>query len=90
MKIIIVAWKISQMFYSFSRLTQKGELVLSKHHKDYCWNTPRAYDRILALLKALCSPLKKILAVNTHLVERDCNFAMFWPPDLESVPNMPA
>ena len=32
-KTVIVAWKISQMFYSFSRLTQKGELVLSKHHK---------------------------------------------------------
>ena len=38
MKIVIVAWKISQMFYSFSRLTQKGEFTASKQHKDYCWN----------------------------------------------------
>ena len=43
-KIVIVAWKISQTFYSFSRLTQKGEFSASKQHKDYCWNTPRAYD----------------------------------------------
>jgi len=54
---------------------------------------------ILALLKAVCSPLKKILAVKhkklatgneATLVERDCKFAIFWPPDLESVPIMPA
>ena len=50
---------------------------------------------VLALLKAACSPLKKILAVYIrnlllHLVERDCKFAMFWPPDQESVPIMPA
>ena len=53
---------------------------------------------ILALLKAVYSTLKKILAVNivtgdeatVHLVERDCKFAMFWPPDQESVPIMPA
>ena len=53
---------------------------------------------ILALLKAVYSTLKKILAVNivtgdeatVHLVERDCKFTMFWPPDQESVPIMPA
>ena len=49
------------------------------------------------------SPLKKILAVNVrinfilhgneatvHLVKKDCKFAMFRPPDQESVPIMPA
>ena len=54
---------------------------------------------ILALLKAVGSPLKKILAVNVrnllpgmrlHLVKRDYKFAMFWPPNQESVPIMPA
>ena len=57
---------------------------------------------ILALLKAVYSTLKKILAAckrkklvtgneaTVHLVERDCKFAMFWPPDQESVPIMPA
>ena len=33
----------------------------------------------LALLKAVCSPLiKKVLAVNMHLVERDCNVLFTW------------
>ena len=53
----------------------------------------------IALLKAVCSPLKKFLAVNklvtgneatVPLVKRDWKFAMFWPPDQESVPIMPA
>ena len=47
---------------------------------------------ILALPNAVSCPLKKILAVNirnlllrmheaiVYLVERDCKFAMFWPP----------
>ena len=52
---------------------------------------------ILALLKAVRSPLKKILAVNSRkklvteneatVPERDCKFAMFWPPDHEIVPS---
>ena len=56
---------------------------------------------IQALQKAVCSPLEKILLythkklvtgneATVHLVERDCKFAMFWPPDQESVPTMPA
>ena len=53
---------------------------------------------ILALLKAVCSPPNgdfcwKLVAGNeatVHFVERDCKFAMFWPPDQESVPIMPA
>ena len=58
-------------------------------------------DCILALLKAVFSPLKKILAVSignlllrneatVYLVERDCKFTIFWPPDQESLPSMPA
>ena len=53
---------------------------------------------ILALLTAVCSPLKKILVVNIRNLllgmKLQCTwskeFAMFWPPDQESVPNMPA
>ena len=55
---------------------------------------------ILALLKAVCSPKedscckhKKLVTGNeatVHLVERHYKFAMFWPPNLESVPIIPA
>ena len=40
-----------------------------------------------------CCKHKKLVTGNeatVHLVERDCKFAMFWPPDQESVPIMPA
>ena len=58
-------------------------------------------DCILALLNAVCSPLRRFLLYKhknlvtgnegtVHLIERDCKFAMFWPPDQESVPIMPA
>ena len=57
---------------------------------------------ILALLKAVCNysskedsccKHKKLVTgseATVHLVERDFKFAMFWPPDQESVPIMPA
>ena len=55
---------------------------------------------ILALLKVVFSPLKKIVAVNVrklllgmslwcNLVERNCKITVFWPHDLESLPIMP-
>ena len=39
-----------------------------------------------------CSKHRKLVTGNeatVHLVERDCKFAMFWPPDQESVPIVP-
>ena len=54
----------------------------------------------LVLLKALCSTLKKILAVNIRNLllgmRLQCTWSKeiatlrFWPPDQESVPIMPA
>ena len=53
---------------------------------------------ILLLLKGVCSPLKKTLALNIRNLlpgirlqsKSESKFAMFWPPDQESVPIMTA
>ena len=51
-------------------------------------------DCILALLKAVCSPLKKILLRRMRLQctwsKEIASLQCSWPPDQESVPIMPA
>ena len=51
-KMLMAVWQISRIFFSFSRFSlflkfsHEGlNLVLLKQHKNYCWNTPCAYDR---------------------------------------------